>query len=240
MSALAASRAARCRRPSEPGLEVSHSSARRRHPRAAVATFFVVGSLAAVAAMPAAGGTARIDPPNASAGQSRLFTLVVEPEQEGAVVTMVELYPSPDFAIESFAPAPGWHRDWTIRSERTTVQKATWTREDVPSDEEEIEEASEEDALFRFVGTPEASKTYSFEVRQIYADGSVVHWRGKDSVAFPPQPGGESVRPAPTLLVTGSAGEARGSSTLAFVAIVVGGLALAVGVAALLAGRRRA
>jgi len=192
-----------------------------------------VGALVVVTSATAA-PTARISPPIVAANQAQLFTLVAEPEQGEAFLTMVELYPPPDFKIDSFAPSEEWERDWTIQSGKTIVQKATWTREERPKDEEEIEEATEQDAVFQFVAHPQASKTYAFEVREWYSDGSVIHWRGARSVAFPPDPLGASVRPPVTVLAESSLGGNGGAPTLAIVALIVAGLGLAVAVAALL------
>jgi hypothetical protein len=171
------------------------------------------------------------------ANVGQLFTLVVEPEKEQAVIAMVELYPPPDFEIDSFAPAPGWHRDWTIQSGKALLQKATWTREGEPQGEAR-EEAAQQDSVFQFVARPQSSKTYAFEVRATYSDGSVIHWRGADSVAFPPSPNGARIAPAPTLVATSGLGRGGGgSSPLALVALVVGALGLLVGVVVLLASR---
>ena len=60
---------------------------------------------------------------------------------------------------------------------------------------------------------PTRAKTYTFDVRQTYSDGSVVDWTGPES----------SDTPAPTVEATSSLG-GGGSSTLAIVALVVGAL----------------
>jgi hypothetical protein len=213
---------------------MSRGHVRLRLCAAAVPT--LVLSLIGLAPGAQASGTPRISPPIVAANVGQLFTLVVEPEQEGAIVTMVELYPPPDFEIDSFAPSPGWHRDWSIRSQLGTVQKATWTREELPKGDEEIEDATEQDALFQFVATPRSSKSYSFEVRQTYADGSVIHWREGESVAFPASPGNATIRQEPTVLARSSLGS--GESRLAAVALIVGALGLAVAAVSILALRR--
>src|SRR5215210_5898067 len=82
----------------------------------------------ALAANETAAAEARISPPVVKANESQVFTLVVEPEKDEAVTTIVEFYPPQDFEIESFAPAPGWERDWTIHSGKGLIQRAVWTR----------------------------------------------------------------------------------------------------------------
>jgi len=78
----------------------------------------VVAAAALTAPAPAA-ADALLSPPVVQAKEPQLFTLVVEPEKDDAVTTIVELYAPPDFRIESFAPSPGWKRDWTIQSGKT-------------------------------------------------------------------------------------------------------------------------
>jgi hypothetical protein len=83
-----------------------------------------------------------------------------------------------------------------------------------------------QDAVFRFNASTSGSKTYTFDVRQTYSDGSLVDWNGSES----------SDNPAPKVEGLGSFG--GGSSVLAIVALVVGALGLLVGILALAGGRR--
>jgi len=78
-----------------------------------------------------------------------------------------------------------------------------------------------------FLGRPDSSQTYTFAVRQTYSDGSVVDWSGAES----------SDAPAPTVEAKDSFG--GGNSLVSVIALVVGGLALALAVAALVAGTGR-
>jgi hypothetical protein len=199
-------------------------------------------AVAALALVPGAraSGEPSIDPPAVAPGQAQLFSFVVEPEREGAVATEVELYPPPRFEVRSFAPAPGWHRDWTIQSGTELRQKAVWTREEMPKSDEAVEDASGEDIVFQLMATPRSAGTYTFEVRTTYADGSVIDWRGDTSVAFPATPDA-AVRPAPTLAV-GTPAKAKGGggrSTAALATLLAAAVALAVAVLALVAARRR-
>jgi hypothetical protein len=193
----------------------------------------------ALAAVPSAWARPRLSPPVVQAGVSQVFTLVVEPDKGDVFATMVELYPPPDFRIDSFASSPEWHRDWTVQSgKHSVVQKAVWTREEVPKGGEELEDATEEDAMFSFVAHPEKEKTYEFEVRQTYSDGSVIHWTtGRRSVAFPSTPGATSRNDSPLLIAKSSLG-GGGSSTISLGALAVGAAALVVALAGLVVRRR--
>jgi uncharacterized protein YcnI len=155
----------------------------------------------------------------AKAGQ--MFTLAVPTEKESATTTKVELTPPSGFSIDSFAPSPGWTREVqsTGSGEETTIQNVTWSGGKVPH---------EEDAVFQFLASTDAAKTYEFKVRQTYSDGTVVDWSGPES----------SDNPAPTIEAKSSLGGGS-SNTLAIVALVLAGVALVVAGAALLGGSGR-
>jgi uncharacterized protein YcnI len=164
---------------------------------------------------------AEVSPAVALVKSGQLFTLAVPTEKEDAATTKIELTPPSGFAIDSFVPAPGWTRNVksTGSGEETSIQQVTWSGGNVPS---------EEDALFQFLASADAAKTYTFKVRQTYSDGSVVDWSGAES----------SDTPAPQVEVKSSLG-GGGGSTLAIVALVVGALALAVAFVGLLTGGGR-
>jgi uncharacterized protein YcnI len=159
---------------------------------------------------------AEMSPSIALAQATQLYTLAVPTEEANAVTTRIELTPPAGFSIDSFVAAPGWKRtvEQTGSGEDSVVQKVTWTGGRVPT---------AEDAAFQFLATPGSSKTYSFDVRQTYSNGKVVDWTGAES----------SDTPAPTVEAKSSLG--GGNSTLAIVALVVGGVALVLAVVALLA-----
>ncbi len=148
-----------------------------------------------------------------------MFTLAVPTEKEDATTTKVELTPPDGFSIDSFIPAPGWTRDvqQTGEGEDAVITKVTWDGGEVPTGEA---------TGFQFLGRADSSQTYTFGVRQTYSDGSVVDWNGPES----------SDAPAPTIEATSSFGGSGGSSTLAIVALVVGGLALLLAGVALVTG----
>jgi uncharacterized protein YcnI len=184
----------------------------------------VVGALAAIAALITAGvasAHAHVSPPVALAKVSQVYTLAVPTEKE-IDTTQIELTVPAGFGIDSFLPSTGWKR--TVQEsgsgENTVIQKVTWSGGKVPPG----------DATgFSFLASPDASKTYTFGVRQTYADGSVVDWSGPES----------SDTPAPTIEAKSSLGGGS-SSTLALIALIVGAIGVAVGILALLAGGKRA
>jgi uncharacterized protein YcnI len=185
-------------------------------PRAAV---LALAAIAALVIVDGAFAHAEVSPPVAKAKAGQVFTLAVPTEEEAATTTTIELTPPAGFAIDSFAPSPGWKRDveQTGEGEEAVIQKVTWSGGNVPT---------EEDALFQFVASPDSAKTYTFNVRQTYSNGKVVDWSGPES----------SDTPAPTIEAKDSLG--GGSSVLTIVALVLGGLGVVLGLVALLAGRR--
>jgi uncharacterized protein YcnI len=184
---------------------------------------FVVSALAAVAGLVAAGAAsahAHVSPPVVLSKVSQVYTLAV-PTEKSSDTTQIEFTVPAGFGIDSFVPSPGWKR--TVQStgsgDSAVVSKVTWSGGKVPTGE---------DSAFSFLASPSSSKTYTFGVRQTYADGSVVDWSGPES----------SDTPAPTIDAKSSLGGGS-SSTLALVALIVGVVGAALGVLALVAGGRR-
>jgi len=175
-----------------------------------------LAGIAALAVAAAASAHAIVSPAVALDKKLQQFTLSVPTEKEGLTTTEIELTVPSGFAIDSFEPAPaGWKQQVqsTGSGDSAIVQKVTWTGGRVPTDE---------DAVFRFNASTSGAKSYTFDVRQTYSDGSVVEWTGPES----------SDTPAPTIEAVSSLG-GGGSSTLAIVALAVGILALLVGIVAL-------
>jgi uncharacterized protein YcnI len=188
-------------------------------------TRWVVLPVAAGGALTLAGSAlahAEVSPTIVVSKKTEFFTLAVPTEKENAATTQVELTPPSGFSIDSFAPAAGWRREaqTTGTGENTVIQKVTWTGGKVPA---------EEDAVFQFLASTDAAKTYSFKVRQTYSDGTVVDWTGPES----------SDTPAPTIEAKSSLG-GGGSNTLGIVALALAVLALVAAVAGLVgkSGRR--
>jgi uncharacterized protein YcnI len=170
-----------------------------------------VAVFAALAVTGSAWAHAHVSPPIALAKEGQVFTLAVPTEKEGLTTTQVELVPPNGFSIDSFAPSPGWKREvqTTGSGEEAVVQKVTWSGGNVPTGD---------DAFFQFLGSTDASRQYTFDVRQTYSDGSVVDWSGPES----------SDTPAPVIEAKSSLGGGGGSSTLDVLAVVLGSLALVV------------
>jgi len=158
---------------------------------------------------------ARLSPSVAVANSGELFSLLVPTEKEGATTTKVVLTVPDGFSIDSFVPTSGWKRQvqQTGSGEDSVIQQVTWTGGSVPTDE---------DALFQFLGRGSAAKTYTFTVRQTYSDGEVVDWNGPES----------SDSPAPTVELKSSLG-GGGTSTLTWVALVLGAIGALLGLVAL-------
>ena len=181
-------------------------------------TRFAVLLMAAAGGLALAGSAfahAHVSPPVVVANEGQVFTLAVPTEEEDAATTKIELTPPSGFAIDSFAPVPGWKREVqsTGTGEETTIQKVTWSGGDVPH---------EEASMFQFIASTDAAKTYSFKVRQTYSNGTVVDWSGPES----------SDTPAPTIEAKSSLG-GGGSNTLGIVALALAVLALVAAVAGL-------
>ena len=182
-------------------------------------TKLLATAVLALALVPSAFAHARVSPAIAQAKQLQLFTLAVPTEKENATTTRIEFTPPAGFSIDSFQPAPGWQR--SVQSsgsgESAVVTKVTWTGGKTPTGE---------DSVFGFLAQPDASKTYTFDVRQTYSDGSVVDWSGPESADAP----------APTIEAKSSFG--GGSSTLGLIALVVAVVALCVAGLGLVGGKR--
>jgi uncharacterized protein YcnI len=189
----------------------------RRARRLAVAGLTALGGL--VLAAPAF-GHAVVSPPVVEPSTLQVFTLSVPTEREDRETTKVELIVPKGFAIDSFAPAPGWKRSVssTGSGESAVVNKVTWSGGATPT---------EEDAVFQFNATATAAQTYTFQVRQTYDDDNVVEWSGPES----------SDTPAPQVEARDSLGGGGGTPTIAIVALVTAGLAVLLAAVALVAGR---
>jgi uncharacterized protein YcnI len=180
----------------------------------------LVAALGALLLVPAvASAHARVSPAVSLAGKLQLYSLAVPTEKDNAVTTKVVLTLPSGFAIDSFAPSPGWHRvlQQTGSGDSAVIQRVTWAGGHVPS---------EEDSLFQFLAQPASTGSYRFTVQQTYSDGSIVNWAGAEN----------SENPAPTIDVESSL-NGGGTSVLTIVALIIGVLGLLAGGFALLGGR---
>jgi uncharacterized protein YcnI len=172
---------------------------------AGLALAFTAGAYAHAGLSPAAA--------KMKAGQE--FTLTVPTEKEGVTTTTVELTAPDGFSIFSFEDSPGWKRTEvaTGSGEERKITKVTWSGGRVPT---------EHLAVFRFVGSLDAAKSYPAKVRQTYSNGEVVDWSGPES----------SDTPAPVVEGVSSFG-GDSSSTLTIVALIVGGIGVLLGIVGL-------
>jgi uncharacterized protein YcnI len=180
---------------------------------------------AALVASSSAWAHAHVSPPVVVADESQMFTVAVPNEEEDADTTKVEVTPGEGFSIGAFAPSPpGWTRDVqsTGSGEDTVIQKVTWSGGTSPPGEA---------TNFQFLGSTDESGSFPIKVRQTYSNGTVVDWSGPES----------SDTPAPVVKAESSLGGGGGSSTLDWIALVLGAIALVVAGAALLgaSGRRQ-
>ena len=83
------------------------------------------------------------------------------------------------------------------------IQKVTWSGGKVPTDE---------DAVFRFIGSLDSDKTYTFQVRQTYSNGKVVDWSGSESSDTPAPTIEASLRPRRRLELDADDRRARSSA----------------------------
>jgi uncharacterized protein YcnI len=189
-------------------------------PRACAALAAALAITLAVTLPAAASAHAEMTPMVALRGTLQLYSLAVPTEKEGAVTTKVVLTVPPGFAIDSFAPSPGWQRtlQQSGSGESAVIQQVTWTGGRVPTGE---------DSVFQFLAQPAADKTYTFVVQQTYSDGQVVTWNGPES----------SDTPAPTVAAKSSLGGGGGGfSTLSLIALIVAVVALLASALALAGG----
>ena len=168
----------------------------------------LAATLGAAVVAPSAWAHAHVQPTTVLAKQDNVFALTVPTEKEGTTTTAVELTPPEGFTIDAFAPSPGWKRqvETTGSGENTRITKVTWSGGSVPLDQS---------AFFTFTGEAESASSLKFDVRQTYSNGEVADWSGPES----------SDTPAPIVEAKSSLG-GGGTSTLAVLALVVGGLGL--------------
>ncbi len=161
-----------------------------------------------------------VSPPTAETGVLQVFTLSVPTEEDGQTTTQIQLDVPDGVQIDSFAPTPGWTR--TVRAsgsgEDAIISQVTWSGGRVPTGE---------DSVFLFnADLTGGSKSYTFNVRQTYSDGTVVEWNGDES----------SDTPSPVVKGVSSLGGS--SNTFSLIAIVLGAIAALLAVVALFSGRR--
>lgn len=172
----------------------------------------VAAAIAAAAALVVTGTAsahAKVSPPLVKAKAGQVFTLAVPNEKDTAKTVKVEMTPPANFAIDSFAPSPGWKLNVqkTGSGEEAVVEKVTWSGGSVGPNQY---------AQFQFLAEAQKTGSETFDVRQTYSDGTVVDWNGTES----------SDTPAPVVDALSSLGGGGGHTLLTVVALVAAALAL--------------
>jgi uncharacterized protein YcnI len=218
---------------------------------------YIVGAVvAALALAPAAAAHVTLQPEQAPAGGFTRLDVRVPNERDNAGTTKVEVQMPPGFLSVSVEPDPGWDSAVTMRDLDEPVEQFG---EQVTEEVDRITFTAQGEANaiqpgeFRDFGlslaVPEGrpGSMLTFRSLQTYSSGEVVRWIG------PP----DSEEPAPQVELTAAEEEAAAEPAaeqqpaaaaesedddgngLAIAALIVGGLGLAAGLAALFLSRRR-
>jgi periplasmic copper chaperone A len=215
-------------------------------------TMALIGVLAL--AVPAtAGAHVTLQPSEAAAGDFTVLDVRVPNERDDAATEKVDVQFPAGFIFASYQPVPGWSvkvqmtklaKPITSHGEEITEQVArmTWTADDGSA---AIQAGQFLDFPISVQIPGKAGDTLTFKALQTYDDGEVVRWIGTP----------ESEQPAPQVAVTegdeGHHGEASGSADtesedsegaskgLGIAALILGGLGLLAGSAALVRSRRQ-
>lgn len=170
------------------------------------------------------------------------FNVPNERDDSGTVALAVQMPPDHPFTSVRTQPKPGWEIETTTRTVEgeEVVDTITWTANDG------IEIAPDQfDQFWISVGRlPEDVDAVEFPAVQTYASGEEVRW-----IETTPASGEEPEHPAPALALTAPSDEASApdstgggdgdGTTLAVIALVVGGLGLIAALAGLVVARRR-
>lgn len=211
-------------------------------------TITVAALVATLVVASAASAHVTLQPSEVPAGGFTRLDVRVPNERDDAGTTKVEVQFPPGFAFVSTEPVPGWTAVVKTRKaakpieaegEKLTdeVDTVTWTGDGKTG----IVKPGQFQDFGLSVGTPDAPGTeLTFKAIQTYAGGEVVRWIG------PP----DSDEPAPQVTLTSTAtaaqpGEAANESDdddgaplwLVVVALALGGLGLAAGIAGLVRKR---
>jgi periplasmic copper chaperone A len=212
--------------------------------------------LAVLSLAPAAGAHVTLQPEQAPAGGFTRLDVRVPNERDNAGTTKVVVQMPPGFVFVSHEPVPGWDVELTMRKLDQPVEQFG---EQITEEVGRITFTAQGEAnaiqpgQFRdfglSLGVPEGRPggMLTFKALQTYSNGEVVRWIGPpDSEEPAPQveltaaeeeaaaPPAEQQAPAPA-----AAEDDDDSNGLAIAALVVGAVALAVGLVALFMARRR-
>ncbi len=217
-------------------------------------TALILGAAAMLVAPAAAQAHVTLQPNTAAAGGYTRLDVRVPNERDDASTTKVEVQFPDGFQSASYEPVPGWTVKVTTGKLATPIQtddgevtegvkQITWTAD---GEEDAIPPGGFVDFGLSLRIPDKAGETLEFKALQTYGGGEVVRWIGAEG----------SDNPAPIVTVTEAAGEEHGAdhnapaeetpvaaertsattddgggNGLAIVALIVGALGLAVGVA---------
>lgn len=197
----------------------------------------------ALAALPAAASAhVTLQPAEGPAGTFKRLDVRVPNERDDAATTKVVVQFPEGFESVSHQPVPGWTATVKMAGQRVdTLTFATKGKGIAPGQFQDF------GISVRLPEEPGTSLT--FKALQTYSSGEVVRWIGEPGSDEPaPQvrlteaPGEEAAAHGPAASATPAAAVAAsddgGSDALAIVALIVGALGLAAGVAGLAAARR--
>lgn len=198
-------------------------------------------------ALPAAASAhVTLQPKQAAAGSFTVERVRVPNERDDATTTKVAVQLPAGFTAVSYEPVAGWRA--AVKREGGQVRLVTFT---ATSKDAGIEPGQFRDFPLSMQIPGKAGDTLTFKALQTYSDGQVVRWIGAP----------DADKPAPQVAVTAAAGEDQGaaaapaqgevsgatgddgdddggSKTLSIIALIVGGLGLLAGGAALASARR--
>jgi uncharacterized protein YcnI len=211
--------------------------------------------VAVLALAPVAGAHVTLQPEEAPAGGFARLDVRVPNERDNAGTTKVEVQFPPGFLFASYEPAPGWDIELTMRKlDKPVEQFGEQITEEVGGvtftangEGNAIQPGQFRDFGLSLSIPDRAGSTLTFKALQTYSNGEVVRWIG------PP----DAEEPAPQVKLTAAEGEEAAAEPaaqqpapaaseedddgtgLAIVALVVGAVGLATGLAALFLSRRR-
>jgi uncharacterized protein len=172
-------------------------------------------------------------------GEDTRLVVRVPNEMDNASTVKLDLQLPPGFAEASFEPNPGWTVQVTKAKLATPIHtddgditegvtRITWTGD---GKDGSIPPGGFKDFGLSVLVPGKAGDKLTFKALQTYSNGKIVRWIG------PP----DADTPAPVVDVTAATPAEKSSSSdgLAIAALIVGVLALILGFAALLTGRRR-
>jgi uncharacterized protein YcnI len=212
---------------------------------------------------PAAGAHVTVQPSELPAGEFTVMNVRVPNEKDDDGTTKVEVQLPPGFAFVSYEPVPGWKVELTretadppieVEGEKITEQvtKVTFTGD---GKEGVIGPGQFRDFPLSVRVPGEAGGTLTFKALQTYESGEIVRWIGAEDADKPAPmvnlvaagdghddaaaeaeatPAAAASTPAAT---DEDDGEEEDSDTLPIIALIVGGLGLAAGLAGLAAAR---